>query len=170
VVSEIYVRAVPAILGAWLFMAILAQRRPSRILRYDVLGLLPNCRFFAPRPIAFDFEIYSRSFDRLGAPSVWKPLVTSVKGSWCCLWNPGHRLRKTCADLTKLLRQHRKNADVLHLSHPYLQMLSATTELYRDALDATSVQFAITRSRGYEDDTLEIIFLSYTHPLDLVEC
>jgi hypothetical protein len=146
----------------WLFASCVAQWDVPLLLRWDILGLLPNCRFFAPRPVSHDLAVYFRTQSDQGL-SLWRPLVTECKGTFAFLWNPEHRLRKSVHDLTEMLQLNEGTRDTRHLSYPYLALLNAaTTKLDPDA-HASRVQFVITAYAGYEDFVQKIVFLSHFH-------
>jgi hypothetical protein len=149
-------------LFSWLILSILAQRRPTRVFKYDRLGLLPNYRFFAPRPISYDLFLVTRAYGEDGVQEAWRFYDIAQKGLWCFIWNPRHRLRKGITDLISSLRQHR-DVGSLHLTHAYLVLLNLTTARYRMRGHVAKVQFALVRSNGYEGGDPEMFFLFHIH-------
>jgi hypothetical protein len=162
---HIYDGLVLSFFGLWFLCSCIAQRRVlPRVLRRDQAGLIPNCRFFAPRPVSFDLSVYLRTQDERGCHSSWQPLVEGDKTSLCFVWNPSHRLRKTVYDLTDMLQQQDRR-ETWHLSYPYLLLLNACTTAARSLPEhGRRVQFVITARAGYEDIIQNIIFLSHFHP------
>lgn len=149
----------------WFICSCFAQQQIlPRYFAHDLLGLLPNCRFFAPKPVSFDLAVYLRTRDEAGALSPWLPLIAQGKTCICVIWNPGHRLRKTVYDLTDMLQMQRETRDTWHLSYPYLLLLNACTTAARALPEPpTRVQFVITAYAGYESSIQNIIFLSHLH-------
>jgi hypothetical protein len=156
---------VATILLSWLVASVFAQPRPSRVLAsrwYDFNGLLPNYRFFAPRPIAYDYIIEYR-FGRGEQPSVWRSLPIEEKNGMCWVWNPSQRLRKGVNDLVALLLRARADDSIL-VSHPYVAILNVATALAA-AEGGIAVQFRVVRSGGHSC-TREIIFRSQAHSVE----
>jgi hypothetical protein len=152
------------VLGAWLLASWVAQPRPSPVLRtrlYDIFSLLPNYRFFAPKPIAADYMLLWRS--PLSTDTSWMTFIALEKRWWCFAWNPNHRVRKAiCDSTTLLLRERRIRPDWIHLSYSYLLMLNAVSAL-AEAQSFTSVQFAIRRSTRSDGGRETLIFVSHVH-------
>jgi hypothetical protein len=148
-------------LFCWFVCSILAQRRPTRMFTFDPGGLLPNYRFFAPRPISFDLYLVTRTSDR-DSKGTWEFYDVSQKSLGCLVWNPHHRLRKGITDLVGSLRRAANSAHI-HLTHPYLVLLNLTVNRYGNRPDVNGVQFALVRSYGYERSSLEMFFISNIH-------
>lgn len=161
---SLYSATVVTILTIWLCLSVAAQRRNFRYRQFDALDLLPNGRFFAPRPISFDYFIYVRFKRGDGATLDWQPLHNLAKPWWCFIWNPQHRLRKASSDIVKLFRRTKRAGGEVQLSHPYLLILNAATSS-GSSNDVTDVQFLLTRAASFESPQREAIFLSEFHPI-----
>src|SRR5262249_7262610 len=137
---------------------------PRWLYLFDVFGLIPNCRFFAPRPVSLDLALYCRcaAFDKAGVG--WHSVLPQRK-AWCCfLWNPQHRIRKMLHDLLELLQNHMaiEGKDTLYLAYPYLVLLNVSAaEL--SCSEGPHTQFAITAHAGHEDDVQNLVFVSNLH-------
>jgi hypothetical protein len=152
-----------AFFAIWFLFSILAQSDKPIVLKYDHLGLLPTCRFFAPRPVSKDFSVYAKATGSMNYSTAWKPLFYSKKNWWCFIWNPQHRLRKTIGDLLRQLETTKEMDEFKHLSLPYLTLLNSATSIFAKDKHAESVQFMLTSFAGYEDSTNELVFLSNVH-------
>lgn len=156
--------SVAFLLAVWLVCSVAAQRNlSSKVLTFDVLGLIPNCHFFAPKPVSLDIKVYVRSIEGSGENSPWQLLVDGRKTRWCSLWNPQHRLNKALYDIADMLQRDGHSPQSWHLSYPYLTLLNATTGHFSSSGSVRAVQFVITASAGYEDDVQNVLFLSHLH-------
>lgn len=149
--------------ASWILCSIYVQRFPRRSLRYDWLGLLPNCRFFAPRPISTDLCIYLRRFDAARLPLGWSPLLSPRKSWWCFIWNPDQKLRKAQHDVLQWLQSYANAPLTWHLSYPYLVVLNAATAVARQDENCKAVQFMIACYAGYEETVRDVLFVSHVH-------
>jgi hypothetical protein len=147
----------------WLVCSCVAQWDVPWLFRLDFLGLFPNCKYFAPKPISLDLAVYVRSIDDKENFSPWRSLVPAQKGVLCAIWNPQHRLRKAIHDLLGMLQQHDAKEETRHLSLPYLLLLNATTAKLCAGNRVAGVQFVISGYAGYENAVQDIIFLSHLH-------
>jgi hypothetical protein len=159
-----YNTTVTFFLSIWLILSVAAQFKRFSYRKLDRFDLLPTCKFFAPRPISFDYHIYVRCQLHEGMLGDWQPLYLLKKSLWCCLWNPQHRLRKAASDVVKLFRRVSKGNGSVRLSHPYLLILNVASTSFRGP-GVIAVQFSLVRSASYELDTHEAIFLSDIHPI-----
>jgi hypothetical protein len=154
---------IASLLAAWMAFSILAQRITSSVFRFDVTGLVPNCRFFAPKPVSLDVTIHIRQGNSSGDFSAWRPVLEARKEWWCFVWNPEHRLKKALFDLTEMLQLHGDNTETRHLTFPYLALLNLTLNHASARNGFSRVQFIISGYAGYEDSVHNIIFLSNLH-------
>src|SRR5438876_11504878 len=95
---------ITAALAVWFLLTVVCQFSGSWtdwLRRFDVVGLIPSWRFFAPVPATGDFHLLYR--DRLpdGSLSQWKELYFSETYRWWhMVWNPNRRGKKALFDLT----------------------------------------------------------------------
>jgi hypothetical protein len=160
----IYVYVAAIFLGVWLVATVFAQiNQTATFLRVDLFGLIPNCRFFAPKPVSHDLMVYVRSIDEKGVKSHWRPLIDDRKTPWCFVWNPQHRLRKAIHDFTEAMQREEGNSESWHLSYPYLVMLDVATAKCSTLPSVKWVQFVIAASTGFDNETPNLLFVSHTH-------
>ena len=150
-------------LVGWFVAAVFAQRINSTVLKYDYLGLLPDFRFFAPRPASRDICLYVRGLPNSGEWSPWHAVYSQPKRWWCFLWNPQHRPRKAVFDLFQELEHFREAPEVWHVSAPYLAFLNVATAEMAKIGEVSRVQFMIACYAGFEEATHDILFLSHAH-------
>jgi hypothetical protein len=156
-----------AVLVVWFIASVLAQPRASFLAKTrwrNFAGLLPNYRFFAPVPIAFDYQIFYRLV-REGVAGEWIPLDVPAKPSYCWLWNPQQRLKKAVNDLVTSLHRYRQPGliDKIPASYAYVLILNHVKSLARS--EGASVQFIVTQTKGFEDKEEHVFFASHAHPL-----
>lgn len=86
-----------AALALWLGATVLGQLETPlarQLRRRDVLGLVPDWRFFAPRPVRFDYHLLYRDRCRDGACTAWTELYPPApRPWWSMLWHPAQRYR-----------------------------------------------------------------------------
>lgn len=161
----LYNTAVIFLLTVFIIATIFAQFKDSKVRKYDILGLLPSFRFFAPRPVTRDLKIYAQAIDINGNETKWKELFGGEKQWYCFLWNPQHRLRKAVIDIYSDIDEFREAKDIWHLSFPYLILLYSSTFLFNSDSNNTHVQFMITCYAGNEEQVHDIIFKSNVHAI-----
>ena len=151
-------------LAVWAILSCVVQRTGvPHIVVFDDLGLLPNNRFFAPRPVSMDLALLVRFRDGASDATPWRSMVRGRKHPLLCfVWNPQHRVRKALYDSTELLQDGRLSADIVHVSYPYLLLLNVATAQARHE-GHEYVQFAITAYPGFESGIHNLVFLSSFH-------
>lgn len=145
-------------------LSVLAQHS-EKVRKYNYLGLLPDFRFFAPKPVSRDLCVFVRGISISGEETKWMPIVHAKKNWWCFIWNPDHRLRKTVSDLFRYLNDFRDSKDIWHLSFPYLTLLNISTNLLSKDLNIVKAQFMIACFAGHEEAIHDVLFLSNVHRL-----
>ena len=158
------------LLGIWFICSVLYQIEPvrqSRVFDFDILGIIPSFRFFAPHPVSHDLKVYARGLNNANQQSNWYPIHKTERGKFSFLWNPIHRERKAIYDIYEELEPFRQAPKIWHLSAPYIILLNRSQHVVKHKQqDFTKVQFCITCYAGYEDQTQNILFLSNEHELD----
>jgi hypothetical protein len=157
------------ILGLWLAVSVVNQLCPGRsrlsrrlaeaVARYDVCFLIPDYRYFAPDPPAYDLDIVYR--DRLvdGSLTPWRPIVRSSRTPWRAMWNPAKRKGQVLSDRSRrLLRQIRwsargvgRVAEVLR-SDEYASLVRCVTAASHSR-HTCHAQFAVVVSTGFDTRT-----------------
>ena len=161
---------VAAIFAAW-FVATCLRQLPgsfaARATRWDVTGLLPVWRFFAPMPGPFDFHLVYRDELEDGSLTEWaEHRAPPARRWWAFAWNPDKRLRKALLDVSQELARTNAAArtrEQVTISVPYLVLLNFVSALPR-LPPAAKTQFALMVSRGAEyDEKPEFLFVSAPH-------
>ncbi|MEV3854918.1 hypothetical protein AB0J38_11385 [Streptomyces sp. NPDC050095] len=157
--------------AAWL-IATLASQHPNRIFqgprRYDRFALmLPDWRFFAPKPAAYDFHLLYRTLSTFGGRSQWKPASQIADRRWFhAVWNPRIRLNKTLFDIcSEALHYatHMEKAELLNSSqYKLLKAFVRERVCHGEDLDVVSgFQFLVLQYSGYDDsENPRYVFIS----------
>lgn len=158
-------------LGGWFALTIHRQLAGNSLKhalwRGDVLGLIPEWRFFAPNPPQHNYELLVRYQWRHGDWSAWQEVnFWRSRSSLNFVWNPWRRQRKAMADIVNLLILTSKRTDPgpIWLSVGYLLILKHVTSLARTSW-AERVQFAIFQHDVSVEDHREVFFVSHQHPV-----
>ncbi|EFC86707.1 hypothetical protein [Parafrankia sp. EUN1f] len=165
--------AVGLVFAGWFAASVLNQFALGwwkRIVRYDLLGLVPRWTFFAPDPAREDVHIVYR--DRSGTTrGPWRALTTAPPNPWVrWIWNPGRFERKASIDLVNGLRSSRQqlkeHPNALILSTPYVGLAGWVARQSRDS-SAAYREFAVLTSMGFPpDQELSVEFASQAHRLE----
>ena len=165
-----------AFLAFWTLVTILNQSertRPliSRLIAYDICGLIPIWTFFAPNPGNTDVYLLYRDRDEDGGVSPWRDIQLERRKSCLSFWNPRRRIGKGVVDLAPDLTSntnYEPQAPVSKkkvLEFPYLLLLNYACQQPAD-FRAEMRQFAVARTRGFGTESEpEVIFLSAFHRL-----
>lgn len=158
---------VVATLTAWLLVSGLVyipKLRPV-IRRADQFSLIPEWRFFAPRPGQHDFTLLYRDQYVDGYSSPWIEIRTEGSSRWRrALWNPKKRAAKALFDCThELGKQSASPTCAKEIGHAYLTLLNHVQSVQR--LDhPQSVQFVIFATEGGTPDAEPTVaYLSSVH-------
>ncbi len=143
-------------------LAALVPRFTSWLRDHDLVGLLPQWKFFAPIPGRGDFYLLYRDIyaeDMTG----WTELpLGGERRWWNFLWNPRRRERKAVFDAARELPLYLtpEEKDAVHVSVPYLLMLSYVSAQPR-TLPPLRTQFLLMY--GEAGGAPEVSMLSYMH-------
>lgn len=158
---------------ALLFLGTLLRLVPSLlplVTRLDVLGLLPEWRFFAPRPGRGDHHLLYR--DSLDGASwgPWTELPFADGRRWHhAVWYPGRRSKKAFLDHLSMLQTHvvATGGEAVEITVPYLALLGHVTSAPRGGAPPALTQFLILYHDGAasEDDFVPT-FRSHVHRYD----
>ena len=167
--------ALYAVLGTWLAATIVTQdptRKLDKLRRWDPTGsLIPDWRFFAPRPSMHDYHLLLRDELPNGDHTPWKEICEAETRKWQhFFWYPGRRARKAIADAVPRLIDMRPELtghnEGVQVRIPYLTLLNYVTHRVPHHPEAKQVQFLIAASAGYdESEEPTMLFLSNSHPL-----
>jgi hypothetical protein len=145
--------AITVVFGTWLVVTAVCQFTGplARYLRrFDVLRLIPQWTFFAPRPATHDYWFLYRDQLPGGSMTRWHeipckhshPLIAPV-------WNPPRRHNKALFDISSqlglLARDMAPNLAPLKITVPYLTLLNYISSLPRNYY-AVATQFLIMTS------------------------
>jgi hypothetical protein len=99
--------AVVVLFSVWATLSVLSQFRPAwlqRLKSKDLLHLIPNWRFFAPRPARRDYHLEYRLRDRTSGLGRWARVrIIHPRTLRCAVWHPEKRRRKTFNTLIRRL-------------------------------------------------------------------
>ena len=158
------------IFGAWAIATILSSAGyvRDRVRALDVLGVVPEWRFFGPNPGRSDFHLLYRDGLATGELTGWIEVPLILPRPWHAFaFNPDRRPAKALMDLAvDLSRRAAAGGEPIVASMPYLtflQLVSArpSTEL------STHRQFLVLLASADTDDAEpELLFSSELHELD----
>jgi hypothetical protein len=167
--------ALYGVLGSWLVATTLSQdptRKFDKIRKWDPTGsLIPDWRFFAPRPGMHDYHLLIRDELPEGEVTAWKEYCQVEERRWQhFFWYPGRRAEKVVTDAVSGLIQMQPDLkdrkEDVQVSVPYLTLLNYATHQVPHHPEAKRVQFLIATSAGYdESEEPMMLFLSNPHPL-----
>lgn len=161
--NTLYDISLAVLFFCWLIITVIRQKANSKIPASDTLDLIPNCRFFAPRPLSHDYRIYVQGIKEFNDTTNWIPLVDFNRNWWNFLWNPKQKLIKTINDMTQKFLRAKK----LHpLDFEYLIILNRCTQMFMYEPSVVSVKFIIIQKTGFQNSAANIIFQSKTHHID----
>ncbi|MEZ4807819.1 MAG: hypothetical protein R2815_10190 [Flavobacteriales bacterium] len=144
-------------------MSVVGQVMQGVVFRYDMFDLIPNCRFFAPQPVSFDYRVLLQVGDEKGDWSYWFPLFNGDKRWFCFVWNPKHRMHKLVFEIVRQLSALPPEAEFRHISYPYLLLLSACSRRARAIPGTVRVRYMVVSSPGFEGTELSINLVSNEH-------
>jgi hypothetical protein len=140
-------------LGAWLLSTVIVLIPQAReaIRAWDLLQLIPEWRFFAPRPGRNDYFLLYRCHDADRKPTPWKEVSLSRdRGFHNVIWNPCRRERKAWLDMvSELLDVYKGQPNAgAQASVPYIAILRAVSREAKASHPGHSVQFLIVSRDG----------------------
>lgn len=167
--------AIGALFGSWFLATFLAQdprRKFDKVRELDKTGaLIPDWRFFAPRPGMHDHHVLMRDELPDDSTTDWRE-VTSPRDRKLvdAIWFVGRRGEKAITDAASgLMAFTANNADrkeAVQVTIPYLTLLNYVTHGVEHHPEAKRTQFLIATSDGYADkEEPTMVFLSNLHPL-----
>jgi hypothetical protein len=136
-----------------------------RLALYDLLGLLPNWRFFAPKPFSADYHLVVRLFDEeRRAPECIEitDVLPIASRPLCALWNPDKRVHFGYIDavIDLLNRAKLQSAVEVQRSAPY-RTIANFVAAYLPHKGVQVVQFIVVATDGYRqrEDPI-VVFVS----------
>jgi len=133
----------------------------------DILGLVPEWKFFAPIPGRGDFYLLYRDVYPESTTDWTEIMVGGKRYWWNLLWNPRRRERKAMLDIARELPRHFKdeNREAFPISVPYLTLLTYVSGQPRTVL-ADKTQFLLMYSEAaLNGGQPQVNLLSYMHEL-----
>jgi hypothetical protein len=157
------------VLGS-LFLATLLRLVPSlagHVARFDTLGLVPEWRFFAPKPGRGDHVLlYRDSADGRGW-GPWTELSLVAPRRWHhFVWNPERRAKKALLDFVAALMAtiRATGTEGVEITTPYLALLLYVTTVVERAAAPALTQFLLLDHDGSAGpDEFVPMFLSRAH-------
>ncbi|WP_070011781.1 hypothetical protein [Streptomyces abyssalis] len=175
--SEKARRAVEFTLAGWLVVTLVNQhphRVFDRLRSYDKVGLLiPNWRFFAPKPARHDFHLLYRTLSTADQQSPWKAASTIAARKWSqVVWFPGRRQEKAVFDICSELASAVGNPNIKITETPAYRLLRRFVlrrieEADEDWPEVRGYQFLITQYSGHDhSEEPTYVFISSFVPVD----
>jgi hypothetical protein len=170
-------RLLACLFVAWLALTVLVQFRgriQDRVRALDVLQLVPQWTFFAPRPGMEDYSCLYRDWFPDGQPTPWREIVgVSPRGWREAFWNPSKFEKKLLLDLIHELsseaaqfEKHKADIEGLRLSVSYLTFLFAATTAARLSDCGIDTQFCILYISGPRPfRQSRLVLVSDVHPV-----
>ena len=161
------------IVGVFVFWAALSllvhvPRCHQAIRGADLLSLVPEWKFFGPKPGQYDYFLLFRDLLPDGTVTPWKEVIVAPPRRWWnWAWNPGRRGNKALFDLVTEFAAHIMEKDpAIEISIPYLSLL--TTVSAQPRLQATAqTQFMVMIAFGADPDRpSELLYVSKPHDVD----
>jgi len=157
------------IFGNWFLLSLLVHAPKFQVFirRMDWFCLIPEWRFFAPRPGQHDFHLLYRDRLRDGSITEWTELTPiSKRPWWAFLCNPGKRGKKALLDAVIALGQSLAADDQsLKLSIPFLTLLNCVSSVPRSSASECT-QFLVLGFHGRPSPKEpEAFYLSDFHSL-----
>jgi hypothetical protein len=155
--------------GIWALLCVLVYiPKLKKVIRQrDWFKLIPEWRFFAPKPAQGDFHLLYQDTFSDGSCTTWTEVRPTIERSgWNIVWNPGKRERKALFDVVNVLNARISISDkALEGSLPYLTLLNHISSLPR-SLSPAFTRFLLMRSYGASPEKEpDILFISGVHEL-----
>ena len=97
----------------WGGISLVAQMKDEfkeKIKKYDRLNLIPNYKFFCPKPVRYDYHLYYRIGREGDESGEWKEVSMGAKRNiFCFIWHPQKRYRKIFYKTVKMIRKSQRN-------------------------------------------------------------
>lgn len=161
------------VFGAWLLLALLVHvpALKPHIRGWDVLSLVPEWTFFAPRPAEWDYHLLFRDVYADGGVTSWAEVkVAEERAWWNFVWNPDRRGRKALFDAVTELAVTLADARAaqgrvaVEGSIPYLTLLNQISALPRLGTPERT-QFLVLSSSAAAASEPQVVYLSELHAL-----
>src|SRR3954451_23374556 len=144
-----------AVLAAWVGATAALQLPRSRVwLRgQPICVLIPEYRFFAPKPVEGDYHLLYRDLYADGTTTAWtEACVLEPRTLLHALFNPAKRERKALFDAVVQLQDlHPKEPRAIAMTVPYLAVLNYVSHLPRTQ-GPVYTQFSVMQSYGWLSD------------------
>ncbi|WP_448586411.1 hypothetical protein [Thermaurantiacus sp.] len=145
----------------------------QRWFAWDLAGVLPVYRYFAPQPGRFDYHLLVRHEEARGRFTPWSEVDPDTpRRATDPLFNPARRIRKARFDLlyelSRTLQAAGGDLSKVQLSYPYLALLLRAERALKDCAvpPGTRFQFLLLARSAYADIEPRILALSPVHRLD----
>ena len=155
--------------GIWALLCLLVYIPSLKIFirQRDWFRLIPEWRFFAPRPAQGDFHLLYQDTFHDGSCTNWTEVRPMIERSrWNIFWNPGKRERKALFDAVNQLNVRISLSDkALEGSTAYLTLLNHISSLPR-SLSPAFTRFLLMQSYGASPEKEpDVTFISGVHEL-----
>ncbi len=157
------------VFGVWFAASVVNQffsKGNVWLAKLDPFRLVPQWRFFAPRPGVTDFHLVVRDWSP--GPGQWREVpVIHERTSLSCVWHPGKRLAKAVLDYVGLARRGSRGdaGNSVVVSIAYLGLLNFVLRAMPLPRDGGR-QFAVLETPGFQKvDTPRLVIRSEVHRL-----
>jgi hypothetical protein len=144
----------------WLLISMLAQGESDlnrKIRKRDIFHLIPNYKFFCPRPTKNDYHLFYRTQKADASMNDWAELTPGKRDRrYCFLWHPEKRDRKIFYKIVKLIRVDYAAGKREQYGHLYQSLLNYIKTRGENNVPS-AVQFRITSRQDLVADAKEII-------------
>jgi len=155
--------------GIWTLLSLLVlfPKFKLHLRKRDWFLLVPEWRFFAPRPAQTDFHLLYRDRFPDGSVTEWTEVqLVNERGWGCVIWNPRKRRSKALFDVVLELFSLATLLDQAQVfSTAYLTLLNYISNLPR-SISPEFTQFLLIQSYGSsQEKEPDVMYLSKLHLL-----
>jgi hypothetical protein len=166
-----------SLLAVWVVLTLVRQIPATAVslTNWDLIGLIPIYRFFAPIPGRYDFHLLVR-FEHSEGEFLSEWIELGEDNHRCrasALFNPRKRIRKAqldlITDLSAELFIHEGSQIQVNASYSYLALLLIVERYLKTSIKASPgarYQFLILASCGCEANEMEPLMLSSFHRIE----
>ena len=131
--------------------------KKEKLKKLDMLNIVPNYKFFCPKPVRYDYHLYYRVIDNRN-PTDWQKVpIGKKKNGLSFVWNPYKKEKKAFTRMIQLIRQQYKGRKKKTYGYMYMTLLDFVRS-QATALNGNGIQFRITYNQNLVDNSAEKVF------------